>query len=205
MQQTYQAILFDLGGVLIDIDYHATEKAFEKLGVVDFKERYTQFAQNALFDRLECGEISEQHFINLLLPYTQVGTSPNQVVAAWNAMIGAFPQKKLALLNQLKSQQIPLFLLSNTNALHIVEVSKALKKVSDVTLGSYFEQVFLSHDIGKRKPHPETFLWTCDQMGFAPADVLFIDDSPQHIAGAQAAGLQTYFYENETAFYALFS
>jgi HAD superfamily hydrolase (TIGR01509 family) len=42
-------------------------------------------------------------------------------------------------------------------------------------------------------------------MGFSPADVLFIDDSPQHIAGAQAAGLQTYFYENETAFYALFS
>ena len=205
MQQTFQAILFDLGGVLIDIDYHATEKAFEKLGVADFKERYTQFAQNALFDRFECGEISEQHFVNLLLPYTQAGTSPNQVVAAWNAMIGAFPQRKIALLNELKKQQIPLFLLSNTNALHLVEVSRALKKVSDVALGSYFEQVFLSHEIGKRKPHPQTFLWTCDQMGFAPADVLFIDDSPQHIAGAQDAGLQTYFYENETAFYALFS
>jgi putative hydrolase of the HAD superfamily len=120
-------------------------------------------------------------------------------------MIGAFPQRKIALLNQLKNQQIPLFLLSNTNALHLVEVSRALKKISDVALGSYFEQVFLSHEIGKRKPHPETFLWTCDQMGFSPADVLFIDDSPQHIAGAQAAGLQTYFYENETAFYALFS
>jgi putative hydrolase of the HAD superfamily len=205
MQQTFQAILFDLGGVLIDIDYHATEKAFEKLGVADFKERYTQFAQNELFDRFECGEISEQHFVNLLLPYTQTGTSPNQVVAAWNAMIGAFPQRKIALLNQLKNQQIPLFLLSNTNALHLVEVSRALKKVSEVDLGSYFEQVFLSHEIGKRKPHPETFLWTCAQMGFAPKDVLFIDDSPQHIAGAQEAGLQTYFYENETAFYALFS
>jgi HAD superfamily hydrolase (TIGR01509 family) len=205
MQQSFQAILFDLGGVLIDIDYHATEKAFEKLGVADFKARYTQFAQNALFDRFECGEISEQHFINLLLPYAQTGTSPNQVVAAWNAMIGAFPQRKIALLNQLKNQQIPLFLLSNTNALHIVEVSRALKKVSDVALGTYFQQVFLSHEIGKRKPHPETFLWTCNQMGFAPKDVLFIDDSPQHIEGAQAAGLQTYFYQSDTDFYAFFS
>jgi len=205
MQQSFQAILFDLGGVLIDIDYHATEKAFEKIGVADFKARYTQFAQNALFDRFECGEISEQHFINLLLPYAQTGTSPNQVVAAWNAMIGAFPQRKIALLNQLKNQQIPLFLLSNTNALHIVEVSRALKKVSDVALGTYFQQVFLSHEIGKRKPHPETFLWTCNQMGFAPKDVLFIDDSPQHIEGAQAAGLQTYFYQSDTDFYAFFS
>jgi FMN phosphatase YigB (HAD superfamily) len=205
MRQTYQAILFDLGGVLIDIDYHSTERAFDKLGVADFKEQYTQFNQNELFDRFECGKISEQHFVNLLLPYTQTGTSPNQVVAAWNAMIGAFPQRKIALLKQLKNQQIPLFLLSNTNALHMVEVSRALKKVSDVALGAYFEQVFLSHEMGKRKPHPETFLWTCDQMGCAPADVLFLDDNPQHIAGAQAAGLQTYFYENETAFYALFS
>lgn len=205
MQQPYQAILFDLGGVLIDIDYRATANAFEKLGVSDFNDRYTQFAQNELFDRFECGEISEQHFINLMLPYVQAGTSPNQVVAAWNAMIGAFPPSKLALLTQLKNQQIPLFLLSNTNALHIVEVSRALKKVTALPLDAYFDHVFLSHEIGKRKPHPETFLWTCAQMGFAPADVLFIDDTPQHIEGAQAAGLQTYFYENEPAFYAFFS
>jgi putative hydrolase of the HAD superfamily len=74
-----------------------------------------------------------------------------------------------------------------------------------VELGTYFQQVFLSHEIGKRKPHPETFLWTCNQMGFAPKDVLFIDDSPQHIEGAQAAGLQTYFYQSDTDFYAFFS
>lgn len=205
MQPTYSAILLDLGGVLIDIDYHATEKAFEKLGVSDFKARYTQFAQNEVFDRFECGEISPQHFVNLLLPHTQVGTSPNQVVAAWNAMIGAFPQRKLALLTQLKNQQQTLFLLSNTNALHMVEVAKSLQKVSDLGLNAFFEQVFLSHEIGKRKPHPETFVWVCEQMGFAPKDMLFIDDSPQHIEGAKAAGLQTYFYQNEADFYAFFS
>jgi putative hydrolase of the HAD superfamily len=120
-------------------------------------------------------------------------------------MIGAFPQRKLALLTQLKNQQQTLFLLSNTNALHMVEVAKSLQKVSDLGLNAFFEQVFLSHEIGKRKPHPETFVWVCEQMGFAPKDVLFIDDSPQHIEGAKAAGLQTYFYQNEADFYAFFS
>jgi HAD superfamily hydrolase (TIGR01509 family) len=205
MQQTYRAILFDLGGVLIDIDYHATEKAFQKLGVSDFNERYTQLAQNALFDRFECGEISPQHFVNLLLPNTQAGTSPNQVVAAWNAMIGIFPPRKIDLLLKLKKQDLPIFLLSNTNALHMVEVAKSLQQVSDSPLNTFFEEVFLSHEIGKRKPQPETFIWVCAQMGFAPTDVLFIDDSPQHIEGATAAGLQTYFYQNEESFYALFS
>jgi putative hydrolase of the HAD superfamily len=65
--------------------------------------------------------------------------------------------------------------------------------------------VYLSHEIGKRKPHPETFVWICEQMAYAPKDVLFIDDSPQHIEGAKAAGLQTHFYQDEAAFYALFS
>lgn len=205
MQTTFRAILFDLGGVLIDIDYHATENAFEKLGVSDFKERYSQLAQNALFDRFECGEISPQHFVNLLLPYMQTGTSPNQVVAAWNAMIGGFPPRKIELLLQLKNRQIPIFLLSNTNALHIVEVAKSLQQVSDASLNTYFEKIFLSQEIGKRKPRPETFTWVCGQMGFAPKDILFIDDSPQHIEGAITAGLQTHFYQNEEAFYALFS
>lgn len=199
-----KALLLDLGGVLIDIDYQSTENAFEKLGVNDFKERYTQFAQNELFDRFECGQISAQHFINLLLPHTTTGTSPNEVVAAWNAMIGEFPVEKIALLDRL-SQELPLYMLSNTNELHWVPVEKAWKRVSEEPMSAYFQTIFLSHQIGQRKPTPETFIWVCEQMGFEPKDVLFIDDSPQHISGAQQAGLQTFFYEGAASFYALFS
>jgi FMN phosphatase YigB (HAD superfamily) len=205
MKIACKAVLFDLGGVLIDIDYMATEKAFEKLGVTDFKDRFTQFAQNEVFDRFECGKISPQHFINLLLPETKMGTSPNQVVAAWNAMIGEFPIQKLALLKNLKQAKVPLFLLSNTNELHFTEVERSLKKHTQDHLNSFFEQVFLSHQIGKRKPHPDTFKWTCRQMGFDPREVLFIDDSPQHIEGAKAAGLQTFYYQVAQDFYEIFS
>lgn len=204
MQKAFKAVLFDLGGVLIDIDYHATERAFEQLGVSDFKERYTQLAQNELFDRFECGEISPQHFVNLVLPFTQSGTSPNQVVAAWNAMLGSFPLEKISLLERL-STTTPLFMLSNTNELHLIEVKRAWQKVTTQPMQHFFSAIYLSHEIGKRKPHPETFIWVCEQMGFEPADVLFIDDSPQHIEGATQAGLQVHYYQDAAAFYALFS
>lgn len=204
MQKAFKAVLFDLGGVLIDIDYRATERAFEELGVSDFKERYTQLAQNELFDRFECGEISPQHFVNLVLPFAQSGTSPNQVVAAWNAMLGSFPLEKIRLLERLSSTT-PLFMLSNTNELHWIEVKRAWQKVTTQPMQHFFSAIYLSHEIGKRKPHPETFEWVCKQMGFEPADVLFIDDSPQHIEGATQAGLQVHYYQDAAAFYALFS
>ena len=87
----------------------------------------------------------------------------------------------------------------------MVEVKREWAKVSQVSFDSLFEQVFLSHEIKQRKPHPETFLWVCEQLGVAPSKVLFIDDSPQHIAGAQKAGLQTFYYQEQQSFYTLFS
>ena len=199
-----ELILFDLGGVLIDIDYQATEKAFVQLGTVDFQEAYTQFQQNQLFDLFETGQISAQHFINKLLDHTRKGTSPNEVVHAWNAMILSFSENKVQLLLDLaKTRRIAL--LSNTNELHMVQVLKEWSKVSQVPFESLFEHVFLSHEIKQRKPHPATFEWVCSQLKVQPEKVLFIDDSPQHIKGAQEAGLQTFYYRDDSPFYALFS
>jgi len=119
-----ELILFDLGGVLIDIDYQATEDSFVQLGVQDFQQQYTQFQQNQLFDLFETGQISAQHFINKLLPITRKGSSPNEVVHAWNRMIGEFPLEKIALLERLSKQQ-RIALLSNTNELHMAQVTRA--------------------------------------------------------------------------------
>jgi putative hydrolase of the HAD superfamily len=199
-----ELILFDLGGVLIDIDYQATENAFVRLGVSDFQDQYTQFQQNQLFDHFETGQISAQHFINKLLPITQKGTSPNEIVHAWNAMIGGFPDEKILLLERLSKKQ-RIALLSNTNELHMVQVKRSWEKASSLSFESLFEQVFLSHEIQQRKPDVATFHWVCEQLDVIPEKVLFIDDSPQHIAGASSAGLQTHFYENPVEFYTLFS
>jgi putative hydrolase of the HAD superfamily len=204
MQIPYKAILFDLGGVLIDIDYQATEQAFVKLGVQDFSARYTQFAQEDLFDLFETGQISPQHFINKLLPITTPGTTPNQVYAAWNEMLGFFPPDKIQFLMNL-CKELPIFMLSNTNSIHWELVIQRWKKSSEIPLDEVFDQIFLSHEIKQRKPHPSTFEWVLEQMKMSPDEVLFIDDSPQHVEGAIKAGLNAVLYEPGIALASYFS
>jgi putative hydrolase of the HAD superfamily len=200
----YEQIIFDLGGVLLDIDYQATEKAFVELGLKDFGEKYSQLNQNDLFDKLEIGEISAQHFINKILTLCPVGTSPNKVVAAWNAMLGEFPKEKIELLQQIKGR-LPIYMLSNTNEIHIPKVYDAWDKVSDEPMSALFDKIYLSFEIGKRKPDVSTFEWVCYSLKINPSTTLFIDDSPQHIEGAKKAGLQTYYYQSKTEFLEFFN
>jgi glucose-1-phosphatase len=202
---TFSYIIFDLGGVLIDIDYHATRVAFENLGFENFDNAYSQFQQEDLFDRFECGKISAQHFVNKVLPFCKQGTYPNQVVAAWNAMLGDIPEEKIKLLENLKGKQ-PYSLLSNTNILHLPGVQTAWKKVSKLGMNELFNHVFLSFEIGKRKPDVSTFQWVQNELKIKESEsILFIDDSPQHIEGAQKAGWSTHYYQDAKDFYALFS
>ena len=200
----YEQIIFDLGGVLIDIDYQATEKAFVELGLKDFGEKYSQLNQNDLFDKLEIGEISAQHFINKILTLCPVGTSPNKVVAAWNAMLGEFPKEKIELLQQVK-RRLPIYMLSNTNEIHIPKVYEAWCKVSNEPMSVIFDKIYLSFEIGKRKPDVSTFNWVCESLKINPETTLFIDDSPQHIEGAKKAGLQTFYYQSKTEFLEFFN
>ena len=133
-------------------------------------------------------KISTQHFINKLKDSLPASVTPNQIVAAWNAMILEFPLEKIALLERLSNQK-RIFLLSNTNDIHIQKVARELAKVSDKKLNEYFEKVYLSHEIQQRKPYPETFLEVCKWNDLDPSETLFIDDSLQHVEGAKKAGL----------------
>lgn len=198
------AIIFDLGGVIIDINYDKTIHAFENLGMKDFHTVYSQAAQTNLFDDFETGQISAQRFINSLLPYLPVGTSPNKVVHAWNQMLLGIPIEKIALLNHLK-EKYPLYLLSNTNEIHVPIVKREWAKVSDEPMESIFKKVYFSHEINLRKPNLETFKHVCDEQNLIPERTLFIDDSFQHIEGAKKYGLQTFFSENSESLYDFFS
>ena len=119
--------------------------------------------------------------------------SPNKIVNAWNQMIGDFSSEKLHFLEKLK-QSHKTALLSNTNDLHEVVVRNKLAIKSKNQLEDYFNFTFLSHKLGMRKPHVETFIAVCERMNAMPKNVLFIDDSEQHIIGAQKAGLSTFLF-----------
>lgn len=190
MEEKIEAIIFDLGGVFIHVDYLATIQAFEKIGFTDAALLYSQGEQAELFQQYEVGRISTAHFINKLLPLSNKVISPNQVVQAWNAMIGEFELNSIAVLKQLQ-ENVRIFLLSNTNELHLNLVHSKWNNVDSKPIDFYFEKIHFSHEFGMRKPHPETFLSVCNQHNLIPENTLFIDDSIQHIEGAQKAGLRT--------------
>jgi putative hydrolase of the HAD superfamily len=184
-----EAIIFDLGGVVLNLDYQLTENAFVALGLQNFKDVYSQLAQNDLFDRLERGEISGFHFINRLLDQLPAGCNANQVVHAWNAMVLNFPTERLAFIQTLR-QHFRVVLLSNTNELHMYAVKRSLyRAVGHDRLEEFFDSVYLSHELGMRKPDPAIFIKVCELEGNNPASTLFIDDSEQHVIGARSAGL----------------
>ena len=184
-------IIFDLGGVIYAINYKRTIKAFESLGINDFEAVYAKAGQSDLFDNLETGKISPSEFfvgINKFLPNT---LSAIQIKDAWNAMLIGFMPDAVSKLKELnKTHRI--FLLSNTNIFHIEEIQNTEGMASFVEFCELFEKVYLSHDIGLRKPHTEVFTHIVDERGLEAYETLFIDDSPQHVAGALKAGLKSY-------------
>ena len=201
---SFDAVIFDLGGVIINLDYQKTISAFYELGMSNFEQVYSQMTQSDLFDSYETGKISTQHFINLLLPHLPFGTSPNKVVAAWNAMILDVPPKKIKLLADLK-KSLPTFLLSNTNDLHIRKVRDEWKKVTDSAMEESFHKMYLSHEIKHRKPTSQAYWCVLEENGLEAARTIFIDDTLQHITGAKSIGLQTLHLTNPEFLYEFFS
>ena len=196
MNQDIENIIFDLGGVIINIDYNLTAQAFKDLGLTDFDEMYSQAEQTGLFDRFEKGLCSTSYFVNALLDYLPAGTTPNQVVSAWNAMILDFPLENLNFLNSLQGKY-RIFLLSNTNEIHIQYFHRKLSQtVSEDTLVPFFERVYYSSDINMRKPDLEIFEKVCKDNGLDKSKTVFVDDTLQHIHAAKNAGIHTIHFQN---------
>jgi putative hydrolase of the HAD superfamily len=187
------AIIFDLGNVVLNVDYSLTQRAFEALGLTPFSEIYSQARQSGLFDRLETGHLTPAGFrneIRALLPLRP--PTDAQIDAAWNAMLQDLPRERLALLTELK-KEYRTFLLSNTNAIHLLALSAYLQQTWGIgSLSAYFEATYYSSDIGLRKPDVESYAFVVARHRLSPSTTVFIDDLPQNIAGAARAGLLTY-------------
>lgn len=183
-------IIFDLGGVILNIDYHLTSGAFIRNGVAHFDQLYSQLSQSHLFDDYETGKISTATFLRKLL-LTAPGLQSGQAIQSWNAMLQDLPADRLAWVHALRPKY-KTYIFSNTNALHEAAFNREVKNITGSDdLSPFFDKVYLSHKIGHRKPHPQGFELILAENKLQPSATLFIDDSPQHIAGAQQLGLQT--------------
>ena len=185
-----KSIIFDLGGVLLNISYQNTIHEFEKLGVDNSSTFYSKKSQTNIFNLLETGEISENELIREIQSSCKSATR-KQIIFAWNSMLLDLPKNRTNLLENLK-EKYQLFLLSNTNSIHIKEFKSGLGEEKYLKFYNLFDKVYYSHEIGVRKPHSETFRLVLDENNLKEKEVLFIDDSPQHIEGAKELGIHTY-------------
>ena len=188
-------IIFDLGGVILDIDYNRTRKEFEDLGVAQFDEMYSQANANHLFQKLETGHISNDDFFKELSSVTNYGLTPQQIRTAWDAMLLEFRENSLNFLKEIKAKYNT-YLFSNTNFIHMEAFHKIFhKKERAHPFNDYFDKAFYSCEIGLRKPDAESYQWILDHLNIKADKTLFIDDSIQNVEAAMGVGMKTIHFE----------
>lgn len=186
-----KAIIFDFGGVILNIDYNKTANAFRELGIKNFDEMYSQKNVNPLFHDLEEGKLSEDEFYDAFRKSTHLELTDQQIKSAWNALLLGYREEALHTLKAIK-QKYKLYLLSNTNIIHHTAFNKIYQnQIRHGSINDYFNKAYYSHEIGYRKPGKEAYEYVLKENNLLPSETLFIDDSKQNIEAAKALGMQT--------------
>lgn len=189
---TIKNIIFDLGGVLLDIDTTKTNAAFEQLGIKDFKKNYSLNKADALFDNLETGMITEENFYDGIRNISRLPLHNNDIRDAWNALLLNFRIESLQYLEQLSATH-QLYLLSNTNSIHHTAFHNSFKQETGrADFDDYFTKAYYSQQIGLRKPGKEIYNFVLQDARIMASETLFIDDLLKNIEGAAAVGIKTY-------------
>ena len=181
-------IIFDLGGVFINLDFNKTADAFTELGVKDFNQYFTQVHSNSLFKQLETGAVTDTGFYDAVRVAASITASNQQIDAAWNAMLLDFPPERITRLQRL-SANYRLFLFSNTNAIHHAFFLQQFREQFGFEFDSLFEKAYYSHLIGRRKPDVSAFEFVISDSNLEAAHTLFIDDTLPNVEAATKAGL----------------
>jgi putative hydrolase of the HAD superfamily len=191
-------IIFDLGGVIINIDNSLLIQAFSEIGLPNFEAFFYKEEHRNLFDDFEKGMISSQIFRNELKLHCRQGTSDDEIDAAWNSMLLDIPKERLELLVQIK-KTYRIFLLSNTNEIHMRFINNYLvERFGMADFKEIFEKVYYSFEVNMQKPDAKIFELVIDQNNLEKEETLFIDDTLQHIEGANKQELHTYLLDVKT-------
>lgn len=190
--QILDAVIFDFGGVILNLDYPATDRALRALLGEAGELRYTKTHQARIFDDFETGAISATQFYEGVRSVAGPEVSHDDIRLAWNAMLLDVPSQRVDFLREV-AKRYRTFLFSNTNSIHKEAFDRILEK--QLGVGGFdrlFEKAYYSHSFGMRKPHPETYRAILDENGLAAERTLMIDDNWDNIRGAREAGLQTF-------------
>ena len=182
-------IIFDYGNVIFAIDFSKAQQAFAALGIDHVERFFAHGQQDPLFDAFDKGEISAAEFRSQIrLKTNRPDLTDEQIDGAWNSIAPGNHELLVTIGKKYRT-----FLLSNINEIHYNYIMAYLKRDFGFDGNDHlFEKAYYSHFMGKRKPNANIFEQVLTENNLNPAETLFIDDSPQHLATAQKLGLQTF-------------
>jgi len=187
-------IIFDLGGVLLNIDPKRTIEAFGTLGMEQLVGDKGLSYDHEIFYLMEQGKISSDEFRKGVLELLPNQVSFQEIDAAWTAMLIDFPAIRVQLLKNLR-KDFKIYLFSNTNAIHVEKFHSIFRNQHGIEVSTLFEKDFYSNEIGFRKPSPESFREIIRLSGINPEESLFIDDSLPNVEAAKASGMKGFWLE----------
>jgi len=197
-------IVFDLGGVLLTLNWREAVRRFRSLGLERIEEVLDPYHQKGIFLELEEGRLSEEAFYDAVRAEAGKYISNDDILWGWMGFVKDCPEGKLTMLKDLKARSYKLYLLSNTNPVVMKwalspDFSKEGKSLSD-----YFDRLYLSYQMKCVKPSPEIFRKMIEDSGMHPAETLFIDDGAANVEMGKRLGFKTYLAQNGEDFSYLF-
>jgi len=184
-------LIFDLGGVIVDLDLAKCIQNFKELGLENIEQYLSNFGQKDFFMQFEKGQIGIPAFRNEIRKLAGTELSDAQIDKAWCSFLTQIPVEKLHLLSELK-KKYRLLLLSNTNPLHIETAVAAEFSKTGKTMQDFFDKCYLSYEMGMVKPDVEIFEALLTDAQVKAEECLFLDDGKKNIDTAAALGIQTY-------------
>ena len=199
-----KAIIFDMGGVLVDLDIEDCKKVFkETLGYDDIDQIIDACHQKGIYGDLEEGALSAEEFRSIVLAGSRPGSTPEMVDEAMSHILVGIQPYKVQMLKKL-AQEYDLYMLSNNNAI-CLPYSRAMFAEAGIPLEDIFKKCFFSFEMKALKPSAAFYKAVVEQIGLPAEEMFFIDDSQRNVDGSIAAGLPAVYYEPGTDLEALIS
>lgn len=184
-------VVFDLGGVVIDLRRDNAVEALRELGLADAGDLLGLYRQEGPFLDLETGRISPAGFFDLLRPHCRPGTTDTDIQTAFCRFLTALPAERLAALRALRARGKRLYALSNTNAVMYHSWIAEAFRAEGLCIDDYFDGIVTSFEQGACKPDPAIFEALLRRYGLDPAATLFLDDSEANCRAARGCGLRS--------------
>ena len=193
MEKNIKNIVFDLGGVLVDLDFKAAINGLQEAGFANVKEQLLAFDRNGIFQKFELGEMTADEFRSAIRENSTVKLTDEEVDNLWNLMLLEIPREKLELILDLRGKYM-VYLLSNTNSIHWDYVCKNAFNYRGFRVEDYFEETFLSFEMNLAKPDKAIFEKILSDGNLLAEETLFIDDSEANCKAAQEVGIHAHHY-----------